>query len=206
MADDEIEGSRRPDDADDAPDEDSVETSDSEASGPGDEAGRPSVEVGEPTEAVPVVESSADLLARRFVDDDGDPDEDDGHIAAEPVFRRDWARIPRVLRRDAAHLQVGVGARAVLVPDHPDVRRLLGLLTSGAAPAAEHLPRPHTPAGEVLARLAGAGLLEPVVKEKIHRQAQGELLPGHRKLRPDLSRWQKFRNFSAMVRIAMTGR
>lgn len=54
--------------------------------------------------------------------------------------------------------------------------------------------------------LAGAGLLEPVVKEKIHRQAQGELLPGHRKLRPDLSRWQKFRNFSAMVRIAMTGR
>ncbi|MEO2170929.1 MAG: DUF3566 domain-containing protein, partial [Acidimicrobiales bacterium] len=116
MADDEIEGSRRPDDADDAPDEDSVETSDSEASGPGDEAGRPSVEVGEPTEAVPVVESSADLLARRFVDDDGDPDEDDGHIAAEPVFRRDRARIPRVLRRDAA-------PKAVSAPREPRAPR-----------------------------------------------------------------------------------
>jgi len=116
VADDEIEGSRRPDDADDAPDEDSVETSDSEASGLGDEDGRPSVEVGEPTEAVPVVESSADLLARRFVDDDGDPDEDDGHIAAEPVFRRDWARIPRVLRRDAA-------PKAVSAPREPRAPR-----------------------------------------------------------------------------------
>ena len=77
----------------------------------------------------------------------------------------------RVLRRDAAHLQVGVGARAVLVPDHPDVRRLLGLLTSGAAPAAEHLPRPHTPAGEVLARLAGAGLLVDgaALQTELHR-------------------------------------
>ena len=54
--------------------------------------------------------------------------------------------------------------------------------------------------------LAGAGLLEPVVKEKIHRQAKGDLLPGHRKLRADLSSWEKFRNFVAMVRIAMTGR
>ncbi|MEE2733428.1 MAG: nuclear transport factor 2 family protein [Pseudomonadota bacterium] len=54
--------------------------------------------------------------------------------------------------------------------------------------------------------LAGAGLLEPVVKEKIHRQAKGELLPGHRKLRPDLSRWEKFRNFIALVKIAITGK
>ncbi|RLT93066.1 hypothetical protein [Ketobacter sp.] len=54
--------------------------------------------------------------------------------------------------------------------------------------------------------LAGAGLLEPVVKEKIHRQARGELLPGHRKLRPDLSRWETFRNFIAMVKIAITGK
>ncbi|MBA54920.1 MAG: hypothetical protein CMK89_10750 [Pseudomonadales bacterium] len=54
--------------------------------------------------------------------------------------------------------------------------------------------------------LAGAGLLEPVVKEKIHRQAKGELLPGHRKLRPDLSSWEKVRNFLAMVKIAITGK
>ncbi len=54
--------------------------------------------------------------------------------------------------------------------------------------------------------LAGAGLLEPVVREKIHRQAKGELLPGHRKLRPDLSTWEKVRNFIAMVRIAVTGK
>ena len=54
--------------------------------------------------------------------------------------------------------------------------------------------------------LAGAGLLEPVVKEKIHRQAKGELLPGHRKLRPDLTTWEKLRNFVAMVKIAITGK
>lgn len=54
--------------------------------------------------------------------------------------------------------------------------------------------------------LAGAGLLEPVVKQKIHAQASGKLLPGHRKLRPDLSTREKARNFLAMVRIAMTGK
>ena len=99
MADDEIEGSRRPDDVDDAPEDGLGDAPDSAVSGPEDEAGRPSAEVGEPTEAVPVVESSADLLARRF--DDGAADEDDGHIAVEPVFRKDRARIPRVLRRGA---------------------------------------------------------------------------------------------------------
>ncbi|MCG8669148.1 MAG: hypothetical protein MI867_07010 [Pseudomonadales bacterium] len=53
--------------------------------------------------------------------------------------------------------------------------------------------------------LAGAGLLEPVVKEKIHRQARGALLPGHRKLRPEPKSWQKAKNMMAMVKIAMTG-
>ncbi len=101
MADDEIEGSRRPNDVDDAPEDGLGDAPDSAVSGPEDEAGRPSAEVGEPTEVVPVVESSADLLARRFDDDDGADDEDDGHIAVEPVFRKDRARIPRVLRRDA---------------------------------------------------------------------------------------------------------
>lgn len=53
--------------------------------------------------------------------------------------------------------------------------------------------------------LAGAGLLEPVVKEKIHRQARGALLPGHRKLRPEPSAWEKTRNTLAMIKIAVTG-
>lgn len=54
--------------------------------------------------------------------------------------------------------------------------------------------------------LAGANLLEPVVKEKIHRQAKGDLLPGHRKLRGEPSQWEKIKNFTAMVKIAMTGK
>jgi hypothetical protein len=98
VGDDEIEGSRRPEDAEDTPDDGSP---DPEVSVPEDEDGDPSIDAGEPTEAVPVVESSADLLARRSVGDDGGPDEDGWHIAAEPVFRKDRARIPRVLRRDA---------------------------------------------------------------------------------------------------------
>lgn len=55
-------------------------------------------------------------------------------------------------------------------------------------------------------QLAGAGVLNPTVKEKIHRQARGGLLPGHRKIRPDLSAMEKLRNAAAMVRIALTGR
>lgn len=53
--------------------------------------------------------------------------------------------------------------------------------------------------------LAGAGLLEPVVKQKIHRQAKGVLLPGHRKLRPEPSNWEKAKNTIAMIKIAVTG-
>lgn len=55
-------------------------------------------------------------------------------------------------------------------------------------------------------QLAGAGVLEPEVKDKIHKQAKGELLPGHRRLRPELSRMRKLRNTAAMVKIALTGK
>lgn len=55
-------------------------------------------------------------------------------------------------------------------------------------------------------QLAGAGKLEPVVKQKIHMQARGVLLPGHRKLREEPSKTEKMRNFFAMAKIAMTGR
>ena len=54
--------------------------------------------------------------------------------------------------------------------------------------------------------LAGAGLLSPIVKEKIHLQAKGVLLPGHRKLRPKMSKMEKFKNFIAMIKIATTGK
>jgi hypothetical protein len=55
-------------------------------------------------------------------------------------------------------------------------------------------------------QLAGLGVLSSVVKEKIHRQAKGELLPGHRKLRPEPSRLQKMKNALAIVKIAVTGK
>ena len=64
-----------------------------------------------------------------------------------------------VLRRDADHLQVGVGARAVVLPDHPDVRRLLTRLAAGGPDAAADRPAPDSPAGRALARLVGADLL-----------------------------------------------
>ena len=55
-------------------------------------------------------------------------------------------------------------------------------------------------------QLAGAGVLNPVVKEKIHRQAKGILLPGHRKIRTDLTKMEKARNALAIVKIALTGK
>lgn len=54
--------------------------------------------------------------------------------------------------------------------------------------------------------LAGKGVLSPVVKEKIHRQAKGGLLPGHRKLRAEPTRMEKLRNGFALVKIALTGK
>lgn len=55
-------------------------------------------------------------------------------------------------------------------------------------------------------QLAGAGVLSPVVKEKIHLQAKGKLLPGHRRLHPELSTLQKIRNTMAIAKIALLGR
>lgn len=55
-------------------------------------------------------------------------------------------------------------------------------------------------------QLAGAGVLSPVVKEKIHLQAKGKLLPGHRRLHPELSTFQKIRNTMAIAKIALLGR
>lgn len=54
--------------------------------------------------------------------------------------------------------------------------------------------------------LAGAGLLSPIVKQKVQRNAQGKLLPGHRRMRPELSLATKAKNFSALVKIALTGK
>ncbi|MGH8646605.1 MAG: nuclear transport factor 2 family protein [Gammaproteobacteria bacterium] len=55
-------------------------------------------------------------------------------------------------------------------------------------------------------QLAGAGVLNSVVKEKIHRQAQGKLLPGHRRLRPELTAMEKARKAFSIVKIALTGK
>lgn len=54
--------------------------------------------------------------------------------------------------------------------------------------------------------LAGAGLLNDTIKQKIHRQARGELLPGHERIRPRLSAWQKTRNAVSILSIALVGR
>jgi hypothetical protein len=55
-------------------------------------------------------------------------------------------------------------------------------------------------------QLAGAGVLSPIVKEKIHRQAKGTLLPGHRKIRPEPGAMEKVRNALAIARIALSGK
>jgi len=109
VADDEIEGSRRLEEAAEEPEHGPGDAPDSPTTEPG-VAPDPSVsEAGDTTEAVPAVESSADLLARQFADE---PD-DDGHIAVEPVFREDRSRVPRALRR-------GGGTRAAVpAPKEP---------------------------------------------------------------------------------------
>lgn len=53
--------------------------------------------------------------------------------------------------------------------------------------------------------LAGAGHLNPVIREKVHRQAKGEMLPGHEKLREEPGRIEKVKNALALVRIAVFG-
>lgn len=59
---------------------------------------------------------------------------------------------------------------------------------------------------ELFFELAGAGKLNPVVKQKIHLQARGKLLPGHSYLRAAPSKLERLRNLAAMVRIAVVGR
>ena len=54
--------------------------------------------------------------------------------------------------------------------------------------------------------LAGAGVLNETVKRKIHTQAKGKLLPGHRRLRDEESKITKARNAIAMVKIALRGK
>ena len=61
-------------------------------------------------------------------------------------------------------------------------------------------------AKDVFFELAGMGKLQPEVKEKIHRQAKGDLLPGHVRIRPAPSIGQKIRNFSALVKVALLGK
>ena len=55
-------------------------------------------------------------------------------------------------------------------------------------------------------QVAGAGALSPIMKKKIQTQARGGLLPGHRRIRPELTPMEKLRNTVAMVKIALTGR
>ena len=107
VADDEIEGSRRLEEAAEEPEHGPGDAPDSPTTEPG-VAPDPSVsEAGGTTEAAPALESSADLLARQFADEPNEPDDDDGHIAVEPVFREDRSRVPRSLRR-------GGGTRAAV--------------------------------------------------------------------------------------------
>lgn len=61
-------------------------------------------------------------------------------------------------------------------------------------------------AKDMFFQLAGAGVLSPVVKQKIHEQARGKLLLGHRRLHPAPTLFQKMRNTFAIARIALTGK
>ena len=54
--------------------------------------------------------------------------------------------------------------------------------------------------------VAGAGMLSPIMKQKIHKQATGGLLQGHRRLRPEPGFAEKARNTFALVKIALTGK
>lgn len=61
-------------------------------------------------------------------------------------------------------------------------------------------------AKSIFFELAGAGHLNSVVKQKIHTQAKGGLLPGHRRLHEEPSKMQSIKNTLAMVKIALTGK
>ena len=57
----------------------------------------------------------------------------------------------------------------------------------------------------VMFRLAGENKLEAVVKEKIHDQARGKLLPGIERIGPQQSMCTRLNNFMAMVRVSAFG-
>lgn len=61
-------------------------------------------------------------------------------------------------------------------------------------------------AKEVFFELAGMGKLQPEVKEKIYRQARGEVLPGHYSIRAAPSMLKKTRNVLALAKVAIFGR
>ena len=58
-------------------------------------------------------------------------------------------------------------------------------------------------AKEIFFEMAGAGLLNDIIKNKISRQARGELLPGHYPIGPKLSKWEKVKNLLAMIKIVL---
>jgi len=54
--------------------------------------------------------------------------------------------------------------------------------------------------------MAGAGKLNATIKQKIREQAQGRLLPGTQRIRPEPSVCAKVQNFLAMIKIVLIGR
>lgn len=79
-----------------------------------------------------------------------------------------------VVRRDDRHLQVGIDPpRCVVLPDEPEVRRVLDRLRSGDAPA------PETEAGaRALDRLVRAGLLDDLDARERGRAARATVSVG----------------------------
>lgn len=61
-------------------------------------------------------------------------------------------------------------------------------------------------AKSVFFQLAGQGLLSDIVKDKIHTQARGKMLPGHEPLGTPPSMAEKVKSGLAMVKIALTGK
>lgn len=78
-----------------------------------------------------------------------------------------------VARRDAQHLQVGLDARAVVLPDNPEVRRLLDALQAGSPLPSDTSGSPG--AAHALARLHAARLLldGPALRTSLASYAAG---------------------------------
>ena len=58
----------------------------------------------------------------------------------------------------------------------------------------------------VIFQMAGENQLEPIVKQKIHDQARGKLLPGIQRLSEERSICAKVNDFLAMLKIVIFGR